>query len=60
MLWTGQRSPGTLRRAPHKLHASRLQAMIPLLAPGAVRDIRMLRDRFTGEPRGVAYIQFYR
>ena len=34
--------------------------MIPLLAPGAVRDIRMLRDRFTGEPRGVAYIQFYR
>ena len=33
--------------------------LLHLLLP-AVRDIRMLRDRYTGEPRGVAYIQFYR
>lgn len=26
----------------------------------AVRDIRLVRDRQTGELRGVAYIQFYR
>lgn len=31
----------------------------PLLVP-AVKDIRLVRDRYSGEPRGVAYIQFFR
>lgn len=55
------RLSSTAAGAPqHALYATTTHSACLFKNQIAVRDIRLVRDRHTGELRGVAYVQFYR